>query len=128
LFGWESVANLFYEAPLEVRKEILNLEEREFGNRIYHSNSEIGGSSLKWVPNPKKFRTRRLHYLHSITLHLHIETLLSIIIRDKQVDNYKLFVGQEEIKRIIMDIRYDLNDIVVKLNQVEIFVVSDSGT
>ena len=51
-----------------------------------------------------------------------------MVIYDKQVDNYKLFTDQEEINRILRDVRYDLDDIVVKLNRVERFVVSDSET
>lgn len=69
LFRWESEANFFDLAPLEVRNEIIHLEARGFGDRKYHSDSEIGGSSLKRVPNLEKFRKRRLHLLHSITLH-----------------------------------------------------------
>jgi len=42
-----------------------------------------------------------------------------MVIRDKQVDNYKIFVGQEEIKRILRDIMYNLDDIVVRLTRVE---------
>ena len=57
-----------------------------------------------------------------------METLLSMVIRDKQVDNHKLFVGQEDVKRITRDIRYELADIVVRLNRVERFMFSDSGT
>lgn len=33
----------------------------------------------------------------------------------KHVDNYNLFTGQKEIERILWDIRYNLDDIVVRL-------------
>lgn len=55
-----------------------------------------------------------------------METLLSMVIRDKQVDNYKLFAGQEDIKHILRDIRYNLDDIVVWLSSIERYVVSNS--
>lgn len=51
-----------------------------------------------------------------------------MVIRDKQVDNYKLFAGQEERKCILGDIRYNMDDIATKLTRVEQFMVSDSGT
>lgn len=122
------MAKIFNSTPLEVRKEILHLEVMEFENCKYHSGSEIGGSNLKWVPNPWKFQRRRLCFLHSVLLQRKLETLLNMVISDKQVANYELFVGQEEIKRIVRDIKYNLDDIVVRLNWVECFVVLDSKT
>ena len=47
-----------------------------------------------------------------------METLLNIVIRDKQVDNYKLFAGQEDIKCILRYIGYNLDDIVVRLSHI----------
>lgn len=44
------------------------------------------------------------------------------------LDNYKLFVGQEDIKRIIEDILYDMDGIVVHLNKMEPYIISDSDT
>ena len=69
LFRCESMANFFKSDPLEVKKEILHLEAKEFNDHVYFSDLEIGGSSLKWVLDPGKFRKRRLHFLHSISLH-----------------------------------------------------------
>lgn len=40
-FGWESVANYFNVTPLMARKEILNLEAKEFGDHKYFSYSKI---------------------------------------------------------------------------------------
>jgi len=77
------MANFISSAPLEVRKEILHLEAKEFGDHKYHSDLEIGGSSLKWVPDPWKFRKRRLHFLHAIKLHCQMEMLLNMVICGK---------------------------------------------
>ena len=54
------MAKFFGSNPLEVRKEILHLESKEFGDHKYHSNSEIGGSNLKWVPDLGMFSKRIL--------------------------------------------------------------------
>jgi len=54
-----------------------------------------------------------------------METLINMVICDKQVENFKIFAIQEGIKRILRDIRYDLDDIVVILNRVEWFMVSN---
>ena len=89
---------------------------------------DIGGSSLKWISNSGKFRRLRIHFLHSITHHHQMETLLSMVIRDKKFDNYKLFTGQEEKKRILQDIRYNLDDIVVRLCTIECYVFLESNT
>lgn len=128
LFGWESMKNFFKASPLEVRKEILNLETMEFQDRKYFYDSEIGGRSIKWVSNLGKFWRRRNHFLHSITHHHQTKMLLSMVIRDKKVDNYKLFTGQEEKKCIFWDIKYNLDGILVRLSHVECFVVSNSDT
>lgn len=77
------MANFFEVAPLEVRKEILHLEAKEFGDHVYFSDLKIRGSSLKWVPDPGNFSKRRIHFLHSISFHRHLETLLSMVIWDK---------------------------------------------
>lgn len=77
------MADLFDAVTLEVRKEILHLEAREFGDIKYHSDSEIGGNALKWIPNPGKFKKKRPHFLHSKTLHRQMETLLNLGIQDK---------------------------------------------
>lgn len=49
LFGWDFMANYFDFVPPEVRKEILLLESKEFGGRVYFSYSNLGGVSLKWI-------------------------------------------------------------------------------
>lgn len=60
------MANFFEIAPLSMRNEILHLEAKEFGDRLYFSNLEIRGSSLKRVPDLGNFHKRSLHFLHSI--------------------------------------------------------------
>lgn len=57
-----------------------------------------------------------------------MEMLLIMVICDKKVNHYKFFAGQEEIKRILGDIRYNVNDIVVILSRVECFIVLDLDT
>jgi len=48
-----------------------------------------------------------------------------VFISDKQVGNYKLFSGQEDIKRIMRDIRYNSDDILVRLSRIKCYVFSD---
>lgn len=126
LSRWEFVANFFDATPLEIYKEIIHLEAKEFVDRVYFLDLEIGGNNLKCALDLRKFHKRRLHFLHSINLYRQLEIILSMVIRDNQVDNYKLFAGQEEIKRILRDIRYKLDDMVVRLTRVECYVVVDS--
>jgi len=84
LFGWESVVKFYDSTPMEVRKEILTLEAKEFGDHMYDSDSKYSSSGLKWFHDLGKLRKRRLHFLHSITMHCQMETLLSMLIRDKK--------------------------------------------
>lgn len=122
LFGWESVANCFDATIMEVRKEIHTMEAKEFGGRMYPSDIEICNGNMKWMPNPRKLRKRRLYFLHFISTHKQMETLLNMVLCDKQVDNYKLFAGQGELKRVLRDIRYDMDDIVVTQSRVECYM------
>lgn len=103
----------------------MRLEAKEFYDRQYFSDSEISGGCLKWVSDPRKIRKRCLHFMHSISPHHQLETLLNMVIRDKQTDNYKLFVGYKEIKQIMRDIGYNLDNIAVRLNQVERYIASE---
>ena len=54
-----------------------------------------------------------------------METLLNMVIWDKWVDSYKLFVGQEDLKRVYKDLLYDMDEIVVHLSKVECYIVTD---
>ena len=51
-----------------------------------------------------------------------------MVMWDKQVDNYNIFANQEDLKRILRDIRYNMDEIVVELSRIEYYVVSDSYT
>lgn len=51
-----------------------------------------------------------------------------MVIKDKQVGNYKLFDGQEDIERILQNICYCLNDMDAHLSRVEGYVVPDSAS
>lgn len=64
----------------------MQLEAKEFGDCQYFSECEISRGNLRWVLGPEKFRKSWLHFLNSITHHRQMETLLSMIIWDKQVD------------------------------------------
>lgn len=57
-----------------------------------------------------------------------METLISMVIHDKKVDKCKIFAGEEDIKRILQDIKYNLDDIVIRLSHVVRFLVLDSET
>lgn len=48
-----------------------------------------------------------------------------MVTRDKKVDHYQLFFGQEKIKRILQDIRYNLDDLDSRMTWVERYVASD---
>ena len=47
-----------------------------------------------------------------------------MVLKDKQVDNYKLFVGQDYIKRLLHNVHFCLDDIESRLRRVEKYVVS----
>lgn len=106
---------------------MLQLEAKEFGDQVYFSYSDTGGNSLKQTLDQGNFHRRRIHFLHSIIHHRQMETIMSMLIRDHQLDNYKLFLGQEDIKCILRDIRYNLDDIVIRLSSIESFIVSNSN-
>jgi len=51
-----------------------------------------------------------------------------MVLRENLVDNYKLFVGQEDIKMILCNIWFSLDEIGTKLVRVEKLIVYDSKT
>jgi len=61
--------NYFDSVPLEVWREIIQLESKEFGDQSHFFDSEVGVEGLKWIPNPGKFRKRRLHFILSLAEH-----------------------------------------------------------
>lgn len=71
---------------------------------MYHSDSEIYVGKTNWVPNLGKWRKQRLHCLHLIFQQRQMANLLHKVLWDKHVDNYKLLIGQEKMKRIMRDI------------------------
>lgn len=44
------------------------------------------------------------------------------------MENYKHFISQDELKRILRDINYDMDDITVCLNKIGCYITSDSST
>jgi len=91
LFSSNLVATLFNLVPMEIRKEIWYLESREFGDKPYFSDSEVGVQHIKWIPNLGKLKRRKLHFLHSIVVHQQLDTLFHLVLWDKKVVNYKFF-------------------------------------
>ena len=73
---------------LEVMREILHLESKEFGECLYLFDFEVGGNGLKWITGLGKFRKQILHFIHSLEVHHQMDTLFSMVLRDKKVDNY----------------------------------------
>lgn len=71
-----------------------------------------------------KIHKRRLHFIHSVALHCQLETLHHMVICDKKFYHHQWFAGQEEIKRILLEMRYNMDDIVTKLTWVERYVYS----
>lgn len=53
-----------------------------------------------------------------------MDTLLSMVLRDRQVDNYNIFVGQEDVNRLLKNIHLFLDDINSCLHCVENYIVS----
>lgn len=51
-----------------------------------------------------------------------------MVLRDKQVDNYNIFVGQDNIKHLLRNICFCLDYIHSHLNHMDKFVVSDSNS
>jgi len=95
------------------------MEAKEFGNHTHFSNSEVGVEGLKWIPDPGKFRKRKLHFLHYLLVHQHMDTIFHMVLRDKKIDNCKVFADQEDIKHLLHDIHLCLDDIVACLCRVE---------
>ena len=60
-------------------------------------------------------------------VHQQLNTFFHLVLRDKQVDNYTLFTGQEDINHL-NNVRLCLNDILSRLQRVEKYVVSDSNS
>jgi len=107
-FSFDLVAPLFDFAPLEVRREISLLELKESGDPSYHSNTKVVCEGLKCVIDPGIFQKMRLHFLHSLSLHQQIYTLLCSVFKDKQVDNYNVFSRLEDTKCILRNLIYNL--------------------
>lgn len=82
-FAYDYVATYFNVVPLEVRKEIQVLEIQIVGVHPYHSNFELIGKDVKWVPACGKFKSRRLHFLNSLVLYQQMSTLLQLVFKDK---------------------------------------------
>lgn len=83
--------NYFDSIPPEARKEILFLESKEFGERSYWRLSPMDPRSGEIQEASNSLST--FHYITSTNGDpiLHGS-------RNKQVENYKLFAGQEDVK------------------------------
>lgn len=60
----------------------------------------------------------------SLSLHQQMDTLLQLVFKANQVDNYNVFSGLEDIKHILRNHRFNLNNIYSRLNHVEICLLS----
>lgn len=49
-------------------------------------------------------------------------------IRDKQVNNYRLFTGEEDFKMVLRNLHFNLDDIDSRMARVEKYIVSNSDT
>lgn len=81
---------------------------------------------MKWVPSPRIFKSRRQHFLISMTLHQQMDTLLGPIFKNRQAENYNVFSSSEDIKHMIHNQRFYLDNLDSYLAHVEGFPVSDS--
>ena len=102
-------------------KEIFPIEEKEFGDRLYFLDLEIGWKNLKWILNSKILYKRRLHFLQSITQHRNWKFFLAW--RAEKVNNYKLFENHKKMKIILHDVKYNMDDIVVILSPMKCYIV-----
>jgi len=73
-------------------REIFHLESKECGDCSYFSDSKVEEDGLKWISDLGEFIKQRLHFLHSLAVHQQMDTFFPMVLRDKKVDNYKLFV------------------------------------
>lgn len=68
-FTYDSVATFFNAVPQEVKNEIQVFESQDGGDCPYHLDFELIGEDSKWVLDLGKSRSRKLHFLNSLTLH-----------------------------------------------------------
>lgn len=127
-FSYDSVDTFFDVVPPEGRKEILLLECKESGDRPHHSDFELVGECMKWAPSPIIFKSRRQHFLISMTLHQQMDTPLGPIFKNRQVKNYNVISSLEDIKHMIHNQRFYLENLDSYLPHVEGFPVSDSAS
>lgn len=121
------INNSYFDlVPLEVHQNIWLRESKDFGDRPYISNLEVGGDDHKWIQNTRNFKKWRLHFLHSLSIHQLMDTLLGMVLRDKQFDNNNIFASQEDIKCLLRNIHLCLDDIDYHLNHMETYMVSES--
>jgi len=63
-----------------------------------------------------------------MTLHQQMDTLLGPIFKNRQVENYNVFSSLEDIKHMIHNQRFSLDNLDSYLAHVEGFLVSDSAS
>lgn len=111
--------------PLEVPKETLVLENKEAGDSPYCSDFELVGEDVKWLPNLGIFQKMRLHFMSSLDLNHQLTTFLHILFKEKHVENYNVFSSLADIKRMLHNICFHIDNFDSRLAQVESFFVSD---
>lgn len=57
--------------------------------------------NINWVFDLGKWRKIRLYFFYSILIYKEIVNLFHMVLRDEHMDNYELFNGHEEKKRIL---------------------------
>lgn len=97
-FPYDIVPSTFDIVCLENKGEILALKNMEAGDHLYFLDSEIMGEDAKWLETLGIFWRKRLYFLSSLTLNQQMTTLLCLIFKDKQIDNYNVFSTLEDIK------------------------------
>lgn len=88
-FSYQLTSSSFDSVSLEVHCEICYFDDLESGAHPYASDYELSSVGVKWFPNLGLFLKRRLNFLSYLALNHQTSTLLRLLFREKQIDNYK---------------------------------------
>lgn len=73
-----------------------------------------------------KIKESKATFLNSLALHQHMLTLLWLVLKDHKVENYNVFSSLEDIKHMLWNKMFCLDNMDYHLACVQGFLVSDS--
>lgn len=125
LFTHDSMVIYFNEIPPETHQEICELEIKVGDERQSLSDSELLEDMLVWVWDPMHTKERRKKYLNLVVLHQKMKVLLGLVLRDKKVEKYNIFASLENMKRMLRNLRFGVEELDAPLMNVESHIVCD---